>query len=216
MFKTALCALLLVGSLAVNIQSPAWTSKDQKVLAQIQQSGWGSFILNFAELHLQTGGILSELNGEIEKLVPLFMIPSWANLTQNSNKCTTNTVEEPTSTTERSLVWSRRSKIRREVFPFTIASELFNANDFYDNVLIPQRDRFQNQLEQLQENIANNRQTLAEETHQREVDHDAFEAKVAEYNEAISAIDESLGLLSQLAAPSLVQVKKIQKNLTRI
>ena len=44
------------------------------MFAQIKTSGWGSFILNFGELHLQTGGILSELNTEIAKLVTYLTI----------------------------------------------------------------------------------------------------------------------------------------------
>ena len=40
-----------------------------------------------------------------------------------------------------------------------------------------------------------------------------FYIKVAETNDAIGAVDESLGLLAQLQNPSLVQIKKIQSNL---
>jgi hypothetical protein len=39
------------------------------MFAQIKTSGWGNFILNFGELHLQTGGFLNELNTEIAKLI---------------------------------------------------------------------------------------------------------------------------------------------------
>lgn len=85
-----------------------------------------------------------------------------------------------------------------------------------DNVLIPQRARFESQLEQLKENIANNRKSLEEETFQRNKANEEYLSRVAEHSEAIEAIDLSLGLLSRLESPSLVQVQKIQQNLQRI
>ncbi|KAM3139590.1 Trichocyst matrix protein T1-B [Paramecium bursaria] len=200
MFKIALVAVLAISATAINIQSSVWTAKDQKVLAQISQSNWGSFILNYAELHLQTGGILQELVQAIDNLIDdleeeLGLVhAAYHRRTDQHNREVTR-LEQEIQDKER---------------------ELFNAHDFYDNVLIPQRDRFATQLEQLEQNIALNRQSLIEETHQREVDHDDFEAKAAEHNEAIEAIDEALTLLSQLGTPSLVQVKKIQKNIQRI
>ena len=71
-----------------------------------------------------------------------------------------NSIEEQTSTTEKLLDSNKRSKTRKEVRNAFTTLELFNAHDFYDNVLIPQGERFAAQLEQLQENIAHNRQTL--------------------------------------------------------
>jgi chromosome segregation ATPase len=82
--------------------------------------------------------------------------------------------------------------------------DIFNANDMIDNVLFPTRDRLTNTLRQLRANIDQNRKTLRDETSIREREHRVFEAKIAEHNEALSAIDECLGLLSQLGNPSLV------------
>ena len=48
-----------------------------------------------------------------------------------------------------------------------------------------------------------NRKNLAEETLIRNKEHEQFEARVAEHNEAISAIDECLALLNSLSNPSL-------------
>ncbi|CAD8062618.1 unnamed protein product [Paramecium primaurelia] len=200
MFKVAVCALLVLASTAINVQSSIWTSKDQKAFAQIHQSGWGKFILNFAELHLSTGGILSELNSEIEKLVDE-MEEELAGVHHEFNRRTDVHNREVTR-----LEQEIQDKER----------ELFNAHDFFDNVLIPQGERFAAQLEQLQENIAQNRRTLEQATVQRANDHETFEAQVVEHNDAIAAIDECLQLLSTLEAPSLAQVKKVQKNLAKI
>ncbi|CAD8177293.1 unnamed protein product [Paramecium pentaurelia] len=200
MFKIAVCALLVLASTAINVQSSIWTSKDQKTFAQIHQSGWGKFILNFAELHLTTGGILSELNSEIEKLIGE-MEEELAGVHHEFNR--------------RTDVHNREvSRLEQEIQDKE--RELFNAHDFYDNVLIPQGERFAAQLEQLQENIAHNRQTLEQATVQRANDHETFEAQVVEHNDAIAAIDECLQLLSTLDTPSLAQVKKVQKNLAKI
>ncbi|CAD8107729.1 unnamed protein product [Paramecium primaurelia] len=200
MLKVAVCTLLVLSITAIDIKASVWTSHDQKMFAQIKQSGWGNFILNFGELHLSTGGILAELNTEIAKLI---------------DELDEELAEVHHQYARRTDVHNREvARLEQEIQDKE--REVFNAHDFYDNVLIPQRDRFAAQLEQLQENIAQNRKTLNEATVQRANDHADFEAKVAEHNEAISAIDESLGLLSQLSAPSLVQIQKVQKNLTKI
>ncbi|CAD8063419.1 unnamed protein product [Paramecium primaurelia] len=200
MLKLTLCVLLVLGATAINVQSSVWTNRDQKALAQIHTSGWGKFILNYAELHMQTGGILSELNSEIEKLVGE-LEEELAGVHHEFNR--------------RTDVHNREvARLEQEIQDKE--RELFNAHDFYDNVLIPQRDRFAAQLEQLQENIAHNRQTLEQATVQRENDHETFEAQVAEHNDAISAIDECLQLLSTITTPSLAQIQKVQKNLNKI
>ncbi|CAK70099.1 unnamed protein product (macronuclear) [Paramecium tetraurelia] len=71
-------------------------------------------------------------------------------------------------------------------------------------------------LNNYKKTLAQNRRTLQESTVQRENDHETFEAQVVEHNDAIGAIDECLQLLSTIATPSLAQIKKVQKNLTKI
>lgn len=95
-------------------------------------------------------------------------------------------------------------------------AEVFNGNDLIDNVLLPMRKRLQKSLQQLKENIGSNRKALEEETLQREKEREVFEAKVAEHNEAIEAIDECLNLLGSLTNPSMIQIQKIQSNLGKI
>ena len=85
-----------------------------------------------------------------------------------------------------------------------------------DNVLIPQIDRIQAALNQLAQNIADNRKNLDFETVQRNNENKNFQEHVSEHNDAIGAVDESLGLLSYLQSPSLIQVKKIQGNLQNL
>ena len=67
--KTAILACLMVAILAVDVQNTVWSRHEQQILAQIQDSKWASFILNFAELNLQTTGALGELLTAIEQLL---------------------------------------------------------------------------------------------------------------------------------------------------
>ena len=82
-----------------------------------------------------------------------------------------------------------------------------------DNVLVPQQERLQAALEQLADNIAQNRHNLETESAQRVNEHEDYEDAVQEHNDALEAIDESLTLLAQLNHVSLAQIKKIQNNL---
>lgn len=56
----------------------------------------------------------------------------------------------------------------------------------------------------MKDNIDTNRKNLDEETLVRNKEVEVFEAKLAEHNEAIEAIDECLALLSSITNPSLV------------
>ncbi|CAK79976.1 unnamed protein product (macronuclear) [Paramecium tetraurelia] len=133
---------------------------------------------------------------------------SLVNWKRNQLESITNSIEEQMFTTEKLLDLNKKFKTRKENSSMLMISMI--------TFLIPQRDRFAAQLEQLQENIAQNRRTLSEAEVKRENDHETFESEVAEHNDAISAIDECLQLLSTIATPSLAQIKKVQKNLSKI
>jgi hypothetical protein len=77
-----------------------------------------------------------------------------------------------------------------------------------DSLLVPRRNQIQTKINNLEDNIAYNRKTLAEETLLREQDHEAYESQLAEYNDATDAVDEALNLLNSLTNPSLIQLKK--------
>jgi dihydroxyacetone kinase len=71
-------------------------------------------------------------------------------------------------------------------------------------------------IQNLEENIAYNRKTLNEETLLREQAHEAYEALVAEYNDATDSVDEALNLLNSLGNPSLIQLKKFQSYIQKV
>ena len=132
---------------------------------------------------------------------------------QNSPISLRTSQEEPTTTTERSSDSNKSLTPPQEVQIPSISLDIFNGNDMVDNVLVPQEARLQASLDQLASNIADNRKNLDFETVQRNNENNQFQGEVSEHNDAIGAIDESLGLLSYLQHPSLIQVKKIQTNL---
>lgn len=53
-------------------------------------------------------------------------------------------------------------------------ADIFNGQDMIDNVLIPQKDRFQRALAQLKANIEENRKILNEDTVNRKKQHEEF------------------------------------------
>lgn len=67
--KVVLLACIIFASLAIDVTNKAWTNHESQILAEIQNSHWASFILNYAELHMKTNGILQELLQGIEELI---------------------------------------------------------------------------------------------------------------------------------------------------
>ncbi|KAM3137447.1 Trichocyst matrix protein T1-B [Paramecium bursaria] len=198
--KAFILACVVLSAFAIDVNHQIWTKHEQQSLAQIASSGWGSWILNFSELHLQSEGALGDLLQAIEQLL---------------DELSTELLEVHAKYRRRTDQHNRDvTRLEQEIQD--IEREIFNAHDFIDNVLIPQGERFANQLEQLRANIENNRKSLTEETFQREQAHREFEDRAAEHTAAIEAIDESLQLLAQLKNPSLAQIQKVQSNLVKI
>jgi hypothetical protein len=188
--------------MAIDIQNTAWSNRERTVLAELKDSQWASFILNFAEVHLKTGGILQELVDSIRELIE-DLETELTEVTKNFARRTDN---------------HNRDVIRLEQEIADAAREIFNGNDMIDNVLFPTRRRYQQALNQLKDNIEQNRKALDEETLQRKNDHEAYVARAAEHQMAIDAIDECLQLLGTLTNPALMQVqsKRIQQNLAKV
>lgn len=86
---------------------------------------------------MKTGGFLNELNSEIEKLVHISVYNRLVSWRKSWLVSIMNSTEEQTSTTEKLLDLNKKSKTRKEVRIAFTTLELFNAHDFYDNVLIP-------------------------------------------------------------------------------
>ncbi|CAD8132718.1 unnamed protein product [Paramecium pentaurelia] len=196
--KSALiaCLILSVFSVEISLNNVATT----QALEKLKESQWASFIVDFAEVELSSGGALTELVEAINQLIDQLeeelddIHHAYSRRTDEHNRDVTR-LEQEIQDADR---------------------DIFNGEDFIDNVLIPQKERFQSALAQLKTNIEENRRVLDGETLNRKKQHEQFLSNIAEINEAIGAVDESLGLLSQIANPSLVQFKRVQTNLNRI
>ncbi|CAD8154630.1 unnamed protein product [Paramecium pentaurelia] len=196
--KSSLIACLLLSVLSVEITlNNAITTQ---ALEKLKESSWASFIVEFAEVELSTGGALSELIETINQLIEQLQ----EELQDIHNKYSRRTDEH------------NRDVTRLEQEIQDAAKDIFTGQDFIDNVLIPQKERFQQSLVQLKINIEENRRVLDGEIVNRKRQHEQFLSNIAELNEAIGAVDESLGLLSQISNPSLIQFKRVQTNLGRI
>ncbi|CAK70381.1 unnamed protein product (macronuclear) [Paramecium tetraurelia] len=148
MLKVAVCTLFVLSITAIDIYTSV---HNQKMFAQIKQSRWGSFILNFGKFHLQIGGIL---NTKIAKFID----------------------ELDEELAEVHHQYARRTDVHnREVG--RLQQEIQDKERVQRSQFL-QQYRIAAQLEQLQENIDQNRRTLNEVTVQRANDHTDFEAKV--------------------------------------
>ena len=86
--KAALLILALCAStLAIDINSNMFTKAQQQSLAQVKATRWGSWIVDFAEVHLQSKGPLGELLTAIEDLIEDLQ-NELAELTKNFNRRT--------------------------------------------------------------------------------------------------------------------------------
>ncbi|CAD8181678.1 unnamed protein product [Paramecium pentaurelia] len=195
--RTGLLICLILGVLGVELNMERHS---EEVLAKLRESKWASFIVDFAEVELGSGGALTELVEAINQLIDQLeeelddIHQAYSRRTDEHNRDVTR-YEQEIQDADR---------------------DIFNGEDFIDNVLIPQKQRFQDALAQLKTNIEENRRILDSETVNRKKQHEQFLSNIAEINEAIGAVDESLGLLSQITNPSLVQFKRVQTNLGRI
>ncbi|CAD8089708.1 unnamed protein product [Paramecium sonneborni] len=196
--KTSLIACLLLSVLTVEITlNNAITTQ---ALEKLKESSWAQFIVQFAEVELSTGGALSELVETINQLITQLE----EELQDIHNAYSRRTDEHLRDVT----------RLEQEIQD--AAKDIFTGQDFIDNVLIPQKERFLSALAQLKINIEENRRIVDGEILNRKRQHEQFLNNIAELNEAIGAVDESLGLLSQISNPSLIQFKRVQTNLSRI
>lgn len=59
----------MASCLAIDLQNRAWTNRESQMIGELQQSHWASFILNYAELHLRSKGVLQDLLNGINELI---------------------------------------------------------------------------------------------------------------------------------------------------
>jgi len=90
-----------------------------------------------------------------------------------------------------------------------------NTQNILDNVLYPTLEQLKNTVESYNNEINENNAYVERITYEREEAHTSYEARVAEHNDALSAIDECLEILGSLGGSSLslIQVKRVQNSI---
>lgn len=98
-------------------------------------------------------------------------------------------------------------------------SDVSRTTQFLQNVLYPQRQSIEANIDNLVRLIDQTRRFLNEAALQREAEHNTFLQKVSDIDGAVEAIQEAFGLLEQLqdsASPSLVQVNTVRSHLQKL
>ncbi|CAK92033.1 unnamed protein product (macronuclear) [Paramecium tetraurelia] len=172
----------------------------QKLQAELQKSNYGRALLHLLELHSMAGGAVSELVDAIEELVNdldeglQFLDFNFQRRTNEHN----------------ALLVQLNQQIQQAQI------DVSRSEDLIENLLVPRKEQLEVRIETLEEYQAQNRQKVDEENLTREQEHEAYEAQIAELNDATAAVDDALALLSTLNNPSLAQVKKFQNSLKKI
>ncbi|CAD8187829.1 unnamed protein product [Paramecium pentaurelia] len=172
----------------------------QKLQAELQKSNYGRALLHLVELHSMAGGAVSELVDAIEELV---------NDLEEGLEFLDFNFQRRTNEHNALLVQLNQQIQQAQI-------DVSRSEDVIENLLIPRKEQLEVRIENLEEYQAQNRQKVDEENLTREQEHEAYEAQVAELNDATAAVDDALALLSTLNNPSLAQVKKFQNSLKKI
>ncbi|CAD8164464.1 unnamed protein product [Paramecium octaurelia] len=190
--------LILLISLAtcakIKSQSP------QKLQAELQKTNYGRALLHLVELHSMAGGSVSELLDAIEELV---------NDLEDGLELLDFNFQRRTNE-HNALLVQLNQQIQQAVI------DVSRSDDVIENLLNPRKEQLELRIATLEEYQEQNRQKVDEENLTREQEHEAYEAQVAELNDATAAVDDALSLLSTLNNPSLAQVKKFQNSLKKI
>ncbi|CAD8095393.1 unnamed protein product [Paramecium sonneborni] len=193
-------AILLILAVSLNAVSTDLNRQAQKHVDALMKTNWGQTILQLAELHAHTGGVLQDLVGAIEEMIQ-----------QMQDELDEVEYNYGVRTNEHN---SLSLQYTQEVQDADI--DIQRSADTLENLLYPRREQLKGKIQQLMDYQEFNRKTVDEETLIREQEHEAFEAQVAELNDAVGATDDALNLLSTLTNPSLVQIQKFQSNLRKI
>ncbi|CAD8126574.1 unnamed protein product [Paramecium sonneborni] len=193
-------SIILIALIVVGFTARVQERNMAKVQADLSKSTYGSALLHLVELHSMAGGPVQELIDAIEELI--------------------NDLEEELEELEfnfkvrtnehNALVVSLEQDIQDAVI------DVNNTQDTLDNLLYPRRAQIQSKIDSVIGYQEDNRKNYDEAILVREQEHDAFEAQVAELNDATASVDDALALLASLTNPSLLQIRRFQNTLKNI
>ncbi|CAK94469.1 unnamed protein product (macronuclear) [Paramecium tetraurelia] len=193
-------SIILIALIAVAFTARVQERNMAKVQADLAKSTYGKALLHLVELHSMAGGPVQELIDAIEELI--------------------NDLEEELEDLEfnfkvrtnehNALVVGLEQDIQDAVI------DVNNTQDTLDNLLYPRRAQIQSKIDSVIGYQEDNRKNYDEAILVREQEHEAFEAQVAELNDATASVDDALALLASLTNPSLLQIRRFQNTLKNI
>jgi len=179
------------------------TAAQEKKIKELKDHKLGSIILGLAELHLMSQGPVEELEEAIDALISDIDEKIAANDEQYNERSLQNQSEN-----------TRLSGLISEA-----EVSISNTENILNNILYPNLEQLQERLAGFHAEVEENNAYVAKITFEREENHAAYEARVQEHNDALSAVDECLEILSHFggsSALSLIQTKKIQGSIKKV
>ena len=198
--------LLSTVVLATNLQhqstvaiSSGSASKDIEFL---EKSKTGSMLLSLAQLHLQMGGPVEDLEDAISEL--------YADLDQkisdeNNNWAVTSNAHEKRVDELQSNIDYADGDVKTSIQKL-------------ENVLVPLEQQIADEIETVTDRIQVNDDAIEREKSQRESDASDYNEKVKEHQDGIDACDEAIKLVNELmnSSPSLIQIRKAKNSVANI
>ncbi|EGR29921.1 hypothetical protein IMG5_145750, partial [Ichthyophthirius multifiliis] len=192
-------SLLIVSSIALTNKKPLQAHKNIEALKK--DKSWSKIILTLAELHMMSED--NAVNDLLEAVVQL------VEDLQEKQERQDNYFQEKTSQ-YRADVGKLQGEIDSAITDVSIATE-----DLQNN-LYPRRKNLQDDIVSGEQHLAENKARLEKIKNLREQERAAYLERQEEHESALSALDEALNLLEQLAGSSFVQVKFAKTNLQKI
>jgi predicted nucleic acid-binding Zn-ribbon protein len=193
-----LLALLCVSTFATQTRL---TSAQEKKIKELKDNKWGKIIFSLAELHVQSEGPFEDLIETVESLISDLG----------------DSIDDADETyNERSLQHqSEVTRLEGEITDAEVA--IANAENLLDNVLYPALEQLTATRDGYNDEVNENNAYVERITYEREEAHTSYEQRVAEHNDALSAIDECLEILGGLSGGlSLIQVKRVQSSIHKV
>jgi len=194
----AILALLCVSTFAAQSRL---TSAQEKKIKELKDNKWGKILFTLAELQIQSEGPFEDLLETVEALI--------SDLGDDIDAA-----DEDYN--ERSLQnQSEVTRLEGEISDAEVA--IANAQNLLDNVLYPTLESLEATRDGYNQEVEDNNEYVERITFEREEAHETYESRVAEHNDALSAIDECLEILGSLTGGlSLIQVKRVQASIHKV
>lgn len=158
-------------------------------------------MVGLAELHIMAGGPLDELNEALEALI---------------DDIQEKIDDNDEAYNERSLQnQSEVTRLEGQISDTEV--QIASTTNILEAIYYPTLESLQTNLADLNAEVEENNDYVAEITAEREAQNETYNTVVDEHNDALSAIDECLEILGSLSGGlSLIQVKRVQSSIHKV